>query len=47
MACVAEKISMCSSPLTMTVTCATWNLIDRRCVRDAERDSPKKFFDFS
>jgi phosphohistidine phosphatase len=32
--------------LTMSVNCATWNLIDRRCVRDTERDSPKKFFDF-
>jgi phosphohistidine phosphatase len=34
--------------LTMTVSCATWERIDRRCVVDAERDSPsKKFFDFS
>jgi len=33
--------------LTMNVSCATWNLIDRRCVRDSERDSPRKFFDFS
>lgn len=33
--------------LTMSVSCATWSLIDRRCVRDAERDAPKKFFDFS
>lgn len=32
--------------LTMTVSCATWNLVDRRCVRDTERDSPRKFFDF-
>ncbi len=32
--------------LTMTVGCATWNLIDRRCVRDTERDSPRRFFDF-
>ncbi len=32
--------------LTMSVSCATWNLIDRRCVRDTERDSPRKFFDF-
>lgn len=32
--------------LTMTVSCATWNLIDRRCVRDTERDSPRRFFDF-
>ena len=26
--------------LTMSVTCATWNLIDRRTVRDPERDAP-------
>lgn len=32
--------------LTMTVRCATWNLIDRRCVHDTERDSPRRFFDF-
>lgn len=34
--------------LTMTVSCKTWNLIDRRCVRDAERDAPssRRFFDF-
>jgi phosphohistidine phosphatase len=32
--------------LTMSVSCTTWNLIDRRCVRDTERDSPRKFFDF-
>jgi phosphohistidine phosphatase len=33
--------------LTMGVGCRTWNLIDRRCVVDAERDAPsKKFFDF-
>ena len=34
--------------LTMTVSCATWNLIDRRCVRDTERDAPaaRRFFDF-
>jgi len=32
--------------LTMRVSCANWSLIDRRCVRDTERDSPRKFFDF-
>jgi phosphohistidine phosphatase len=33
--------------LTMGVMCRTWNLVDRRCVFDAERDAPsKKFFDF-
>jgi len=26
--------------LTMNVSCATWNLIDRRCVREPERDAP-------
>jgi phosphohistidine phosphatase len=32
--------------LTMAVSCATWNLIDRRCVRDSERDAPsaRRFF---
>jgi phosphohistidine phosphatase len=33
--------------LTMSVNCAQWKLIDRRCVRDSERDSPRRFFDFS
>jgi phosphohistidine phosphatase len=32
--------------LTMNVSCTSWNLVDRRCVRDTERDSPRKFFDF-
>ncbi|HTU67309.1 MAG TPA: histidine phosphatase family protein [Steroidobacteraceae bacterium] len=33
--------------LTMQLTCANWSLIDRRCVRDAERDAPnRKMFDF-
>jgi hypothetical protein len=31
----------------MSVSCTTWKLIDRRCVRETERDSPRKFFDFS
>lgn len=30
--------------LTMHVSCARWDLIDRRGVRDAERDAPKKLF---
>ena len=30
--------------LSMSVTCAKWSLIDRRGVRDAERDAPKKLF---
>jgi hypothetical protein len=30
----------------VTVNCATWNLIDRRNVRDPERDAPssRRFF---
>jgi len=42
---VTADLPTCGT-LTMTVSCATWNLIDRRCVRDTERDSPRKFFDF-
>ena len=42
---VSSDLPTCGT-LTMTVSCATWNLIDRRCVRDTERDSPRKFFDF-
>ena len=42
---VANDLPTCGT-LTMAVSCATWNLIDRRCVRDSERDSPRKFFDF-
>ena len=43
---VKNDLPTCGT-LTMTVSCATWNLIDRRCVREPERDSPKKFFDFT
>jgi len=42
---VSGDLPTCGT-LTMTVSCATWNLIDRRCVRDTERDSPRRFFDF-
>ena len=42
---ITSDLPTCGT-LTMTVSCATWNLIDRRCVRDSERDSPRKFFDF-
>jgi phosphohistidine phosphatase len=42
---VSNELPTCGT-LTMTVTCARWALIDRRCVRDTERDSPRKFFDF-
>jgi phosphohistidine phosphatase len=43
---ITNDLPTCGT-LTMTVGCTTWNLIDRRCVRDSERDSPRKFFDFS
>ena len=42
---ITNDLPTCGT-LTMTVSCATWNLIDRRCVKDSERDSPRKFFDF-
>jgi phosphohistidine phosphatase len=42
---VTTDLPTCGT-LTMSVSCSGWNLIDRRCVREAERDSPKKFFDF-
>lgn len=42
---VSNDLPTCGT-LTMTVSCATWSLIDRRCVRDTERDSPRRFFDF-
>ena len=34
--------------LTMVVNCPAWERIDRRCVRDAEKDAPaaRRFFDF-
>jgi len=42
---VSGDLPTCGT-LTMSVSCATWNLVDRRCVRDTERDSPRRFFDF-
>ena len=39
---ITNDLPTCGT-LTMQVSCATWNLIDRRCVRDSERDSPRKF----
>ena len=42
---ITNDLPTCGT-LTMQVSCPTWNLIDRRCVRDSERDSPRKFFDF-
>ncbi|HKU89373.1 MAG TPA: histidine phosphatase family protein [Steroidobacteraceae bacterium] len=42
---VSTDLPTCGT-LTMTVSCATWNLIDRRSVRDPERDAPsaRRFF---
>ena len=42
---VTSDLPTCGA-LTMKVTCAKWGLIDRRTVRDAERDAPKSFFSF-
>lgn len=43
---VTADLPTCGA-LTVSVTCKTWSLIDRRCVRDAERDAPsRKLFDF-
>jgi len=42
---ITNDLPTCGT-LTMSVSCPSWNLIDRRCVRDSERDSPRKFFDF-
>jgi phosphohistidine phosphatase len=42
---ISNDLPTCGT-LTMTVACANWSLIDRRCVRDTERDSPRRFFDF-
>lgn len=44
---VTTDLPTCGA-LTMTVTCRSWDLIDRRCVREPQREAPsKKFFDFS
>ena len=42
---VTSDLPTCGT-LTMIVNCATWNLIDRRSVRDPERDAPaaRRFF---
>ena len=42
---ITNDLPTCGT-LTMIVSCPTWNLVDRRCVRESERDSPRKFFDF-
>jgi phosphohistidine phosphatase len=42
---ISTDLPTCGT-LTMSVSCSAWSLIDRRCVRDSERDSPRKFFDF-
>ena len=40
---VSTDLPTCGA-LTMAVSCVKWNLIDRRGVRDAERDGPRKLF---
>jgi phosphohistidine phosphatase len=40
---VTTDLPTCGT-VTMTVNCAKWPLIDRRGVRDAERDAPKRLF---
>jgi phosphohistidine phosphatase len=40
---ISTDLPTCGT-LTMSVSCAKWDLIDRRGVRDAERDAPKKLF---
>lgn len=42
---ISNDLPTCGT-LTMSVSCGKWELIDRRCVRETERDSPRKFFDF-
>jgi len=44
---VTTDLPTCGT-LTMVVNCPTWDRIDRRCVRDAEKDAPaaRRFFDF-
>jgi phosphohistidine phosphatase len=42
---ITNDLPTCGT-LTMSVACTDWSRIDRRCVRDSERDSPRKFFDF-
>ncbi len=40
---VTTDLPTCGT-LTMNVSCGKWSLIDRRGVRDAERDAPRKLF---
>lgn len=43
---VTADLPTCGT-LTMSVSCADWSRIDRRCVKESEKDAPgKKFFDF-
>lgn len=42
---ITNDLPTCGT-LTMRVACGDWSRIDRRCVRDTERDSPRRFFDF-
>ncbi len=40
---ISTDLPTCGT-LTVSVSCARWDLIDRRGVRDAERDAPRKLF---
>lgn len=40
---ISQDLPTCGT-LTASVHCAKWSLIDRRGVRDAERDAPRKLF---
>jgi phosphohistidine phosphatase len=40
---VSNDLPTCGM-LTMAVNCATWSLVDRRTVSEAERDQPRRFF---
>ena len=40
---ISTDLPTCGA-LTMTVNCATWNLIDRRSVRNPEREAPSRRF---
>lgn len=42
---VTSDLPTCGT-VTMTVGCANWSLVDRRCVREATREAPRRFFDF-
>ena len=41
---ISNDLPTCGT-VTMKAKCADWSLIDRRCIRDGEKDAPKKFFE--